>query len=473
MTVKIDWQDAQYRIKRGTSVSQIEISVIYIEDDASVQHAYLQSMEMAGFDVLVADNAEDGLKLLQQHRSSVILTDIRLPGMSGIELVHKVQKIDDTIPVILITGHGDVEMAVNAMKIGAHDFIEKPCNNQRLSDVLQKAIEKRRLVLEDIQIRLEQKAPNGPVMIGRSSAMNRVREMILNIADTDADVLIEGETGTGKEVVANTIHAWSTRRKGHFVPLNCAAFPENLFESEMFGHEAGTFTGATKKRIGKIEHAHQGTLFLDEIESMPMDIQAKFLRVLQERTVERLGTNEHVQVDCRVVAATKEDLQALGQKRLFRPDLYYRLNVVTIHIPPLRERREDIPELFYHFVYQAAQQYRRPMPDIRPEQFIWLQSQPWPGNVRELKHFADRYVLGFVSTESEGFSASGDETISLAECLDRFEKRLIEDALQKNSGHVGETAKLLSLPRKTLYDKLHRHDIKPDAFRPAALNSEH
>ena len=446
-------------------MDQIDISIVYIEDDKSVQFAYQQSMEMADFTVLTADNAEDGLKLVRKHPSCVVLTDIRLPGMSGVKLMEKVLAIDPAIPVVLITGHGDVEMAVNAMKQGAHDFIEKPCSNKRLTEILQRAVDKRRLQLENVQSRLQQKAADGPVMIGSSKAMKRIREMILSISDTDADVLVQGETGTGKEVVARAIHMWSDRRNANFVPLNCAAFPDSLFESEVFGHEAGTFTGATKKRIGKVEYAHKGTLFLDEIESMPLDIQVKFLRVLQERTVERLGNNVHVPVDFRVVAATKEDLQELSEIKTFRSDLFYRLNVVTIHLPPLRERREDIPELFYHFTFQAAQQYRRPMPDIKPELIIWLQTQTWPGNVRELKHFADRFVLGFVVPETESSSISDENRMSLNESLDSFEKQLIEDALRKTGGHVGSAAKQLLLPRKTLYDKLNRHDIKPDTFR--------
>ena len=290
-----------------------------------------------------ADTAEEGLKLVRQNPASVVLTDIRLPGMSGIELMDRILKVDKDIPVVLITGHGDVGMAVNAMKNGAYDFIEKPCNNRRLTELLQRAVEKRRLVLENARLRMEQKSSGGPVMIGRSKAMQSIRETLLNIADTDADILINGETGTGKEVIATMIHAWSTHRKGNFVALNCAAFPDSLFESEMFGHEAGSFTGASKKRIGKIEHAHHGTLFLDEIESMPLDIQAKFLRVLQERSLERLGDNKLIPVDCRVVAATKEDLQHLSEHKQFRLDLYYRLNVVKIDVPPLRDRREDIP----------------------------------------------------------------------------------------------------------------------------------
>lgn len=452
-------------------MDQVDISIIYIEDDKSVQFAYRQSMELAGFDISVADNAEQGLKLIRTRPESIVLSDIRLPGMSGIELMREILKIDDEIPVLLITGHGDVEMAVSAMKEGAYDFIEKPCNNERLIEMLKGAIEKRKLVLENLRQRLEQKEKNGPLMIGSSKPMRRIRQMLVNISDTDADVLITGETGTGKEVVANLIHAWSPRREAHFVALNCAAFPDNLFESEIFGHEAGSFTGATKKRIGKIEYAHRGTLFLDEIESMPLDIQAKFLRVLQERSLERLGDNKIIPVDCRVIAATKQDLSALSEQRKFRLDLYYRLNVVTIELPPLSKRRDDIPELFYHFAFEAARHYHRPLPDIGPELISWLQMQAWPGNVRELKHTAERYVLGLFSPDFADMTLSEDSRMSLTECLDSFEKQLIEQALQQSRGNVGSAAKRLMLPRKTLYDKLNRHEIKPDVYRSHAQGS--
>lgn len=443
----------------------MDISIIYVEDDKSVQFAYQQSMKMAGFAVQAVDTAEAGLELVKKNREAIVVSDIRLPGMSGIELLHQVLRIEEDMPVVLVTGHGDVEMAVNAIKLGAYDFIEKPCNSERLTEVLKRAIEKRRLVLENQQLRLAQKTRQGPTMIGQSKAMQQIRETLLNISDTDADVLIQGETGTGKEVVANCIHMWSSRREGHFVPLNCASFPDTLFESEMFGHEAGAFTGAAKKRIGKVEYANQGTLFLDEIESMPLDIQAKFLRVLQERSVERLGDNKIIPVDCRVVAATKEDLMDLSQRKEFRLDLYYRLNVVTIDLPPLRDRREDIPELFYFFASEAAQHYRRPVPDIQPEFLIWLQTQDWPGNVRELKHTADRYVLGLVAPDIEGADLTDDHRMGLSQSLDAFEKRMIEGALQQHGGHVGSAAKQLLVPRKTLYDKIHRHGILPEAYR--------
>ena len=347
----------------------------------------------------------------------------------------------------------------------AFDFIEKPSSSDNLLSIIARAVEKRRLVLENQQLLANLQQENGPVLIGRSPQMQQLRKMILNVADTGADVLIYGETGCGKEVVARMLHHWSTRRQGQFVALNCAGLPETLFESEIFGHEAGAFTGAVKKRIGKIEHANGGTLFLDEIEGMPSGMQVKLLRVLQERTIERLGANQLIPVNCRVIAATKEDLLRRSEEHLFRLDLYYRLNVVSLNIPPLRQRREDIPELFYWFASQAAQKYNRPLPDISPMLLAWLQSQSWPGNVRELKHNAERFVLGLL-THHQPVPMTQQEESGLTACIDAFEKKLIEDMLRQTEGQVSLTARLLQLPRKTLYDKLNKHQIQPQVYRP-------
>ena len=387
------------------------------------------------------------------------LFKVRLPGISGLELLSYINEMDSKIPVILITGHGDVEMAVDAMRNGAFDFIEKPSSSDKLLSIIARAVEKRRLVLENQQLLANLQQENGPVLIGRSPQMQQLRKMILNVADTGADVLIYGETGCGKEVVARMLHHWSTRRQGQFVALNCAGLPETLFESEIFGHEAGAFTGAVKKRIGKIEHANGGTLFLDEIEGMPSGMQVKLLRVLQERTIERLGANQLIPVNCRVIAATKEDLLRRSEEHLFR------LDVVSLNIPPLRQRREDIPELFYWFASQAAQKYNRPLPDISPMLLAWLQSQSWPGNVRELKHNAERFVLGLL-THHQPVPMTQQEESGLTACIDAFEKKLIEDMLRQTEGQVSLTARLLQLPRKTLYDKLNKHQIQPQVYRP-------
>ncbi|MEC5320672.1 sigma-54 dependent transcriptional regulator [Brenneria populi subsp. brevivirga] len=444
--------------------SRVNVKIIYVEDSPDVRFACEQTMQLAGYDVISVETGEQGLLMINREPDSILVTDVRLPNMSGLDLMKRVLLLDSSIPVILITGHGDVEMAVKAMREGAYDFIEKPCNAEKLLDVIERAMEKRRLIVENRLLRLRLRQEKGPLLIGRSHGMNQLREALANVADTCADVLIQGETGCGKEVVARTLHHWSQCRSGNFVALNCAALPEPLFESEIFGHEPGAFTGAVKRRIGKIEHASGGTLFLDEIEGMPLGMQSKLLRVLQERTIERLGANQQIPVNSRVVAATKDDLLMLSKEGRFRPDLYYRLNVVTIRIPPLRERREDIPELFYWFSNQAAQTYHRPMPDVSPMLLAWLQAQSWPGNVRELKHSAERFVLGILNSPDEIPLTKQDE-LGLTASIDAFEKKLIEDMLRQTGGQVSLTARQLMLPRKTLYDKLNRHNITPQDFR--------
>lgn len=441
-----------------------DISIIYIEDSDDVRFACEQTLTLAGYHVIAFPNAEQSLAEIRRQTNIIVLTDVRLPGLSGLDLLQHIIEIDAEIPVILITGHGDVEMAVEAMRNGAWDFIEKPCSSEKLLAILARAAEKRRLVVDNQQLLVQSQQEKGPLLLGRSTAMQQLRKTIMNVADTGANVLIYGETGSGKEVVARMLHHWSTRGSAPFVALNCAGLPETLFESEIFGHEPGAFTGAVKKRIGKIEHASGGTLFLDEIEGMPPAMQAKLLRVLQERTIERLGANQPIPVNCRVIAATKEDLLRQSEENHFRSDLYYRLNVVNLNIPPLRQRREDIPELFYWFSSQAAQKYSRPLPDISPMLLAWLQSQSWPGNVRELKHSAERFVLGLLA-QHQAVPMTQQEERGLTACIDAFEKKLIEDMLRQTGGQVSLTARLLQLPRKTLYDKLNKHQIHPQTFR--------
>lgn len=441
-----------------------DMSIIYIEDSDDVRFACEQTLTLSGYHVISFSDAEQSLAEIRRRTNIIVLTDVRLPGLSGLDLLQQIIEIDAEIPVILITGHGDVEMAVEAMRKGAWDFIEKPCSSEKLLAIIARAAEKRRLVVDNQQLLAQLQQERGPLLIGRSAAMQQLRKTIMNVADTDVDVLIYGETGSGKEVVARMLHHWSTRSSGPFVALNCAGLPETLFESEIFGHEPGAFTGAVKKRIGKIEHASGGTLFLDEIEGMPLGMQVKLLRVLQERTIERLGANQLIPVNCRVIAATKEDLLRRSEDNHFRSDLYYRLNVVSLNIPPLRQRREDIPELFYWFASRAAQKYNRPLPDISPMLLAWLQSQNWFGNVRELKHTAERFVLGLLA-QHQSVPMTQQEERGLTACIDAFEKKLIEDMLRQTGGQVSLTARLLQLPRKTLYDKLNKHQIHPQAFR--------
>ncbi|GAB3245898.1 sigma-54-dependent transcriptional regulator [Chitinimonas naiadis] len=431
------------------------MQVLFIDDDAMIRHASQQTLELADLQVSTFETAEAALKLLHRDFAGVVVSDVKLPGIDGLKLLDKIVTLDPELPIVLVTGHGDVAMAVQAIRDGAYDFIEKPFSSEQLVEVVRRAQEKRQLVLENRQLRreLERRDGIGATLLGKSDAMENVRRMIQNVADAGADVLILGETGTGKELVARCLHQYSGRASKPFVALNCGALPEQLFESEIFGHEAGAFSGAVKRRIGKIEHAHGGTLFLDELESMPLTLQVKLLRVLQERTVERLGGNESIAVDCRVVAATKEDLRLLADQQKFRADLYYRLNVVTLTLPPLRERREDIPLLFEHFVLQAALRYNRPAPMLDAGRLRELMAQPWPGNVRELRNVADRFVLGLLEP------AASQTPLNLPALMDRFEKSLIVDALDRAAGQVSAASEALGLPRKTLYDKVKKYGL--------------
>ncbi|WP_207462598.1 sigma-54 dependent transcriptional regulator [Azospirillum sp. SYSU D00513] len=440
-------------------------SVLFVDDERAVRLAGQQALELAGFDVTAFDGAERALRHLGRGWPGCVVTDVRMPGMDGLALLERVRALDPDLPVILITGHGDVPMAVQAMRDGAYDFLEKPFPSERLVEVARRAVEKRRLVMENraLRERLAGGTEDTHPIIGRTPGIERLRALIAAVADTDADVLVLGETGTGKEMVARALHAGSGRRKHPFVALNCGAMPENIFESELFGHEAGAFTGAAKRRVGRIEHAGGGTLFLDEIESMPLALQVKLLRVIQERAVEPLGSNDLVPVDLRVVAATKVDLRQAAAEGKFREDLYYRLNVVVITIPPLRERREDIPLLFRHFVVQAANRYNREPRDLTPALAQGLMAQDWPGNVRELRNAADRFVLGL--DETMAASAAPDAgPQSLAERVDLFEKSVIETELARHKGSVKATIEALNIPRKTFYDKLKRYGLTRDDF---------
>jgi len=433
-----------------------------VDDDSDLRHALKQSLELEGLSVICHSSAEDVSDLPLRSLYGVIVSDIRMPGMDGLTLMRRILGIDPTLPVVLITGHGDVQMAVEAMRAGAYDFIEKPFAANRLFSVVERALEKRRLVLENRSLRnaLEGGDDLSSRLVGRNPAIQRLRAQISAVADTDADVLITGETGTGKEVVARALHDFGSRSKGNFVAINCAALPADIFESELFGHEAGAFTGAQKLRIGKLEHANGGTVFLDEIESMPIDMQAKLLRAIEGRSIERLGSNRQVALDVRFVAATKTDLI---NNPSFRTDLYYRLNVITLEIPVLRERRDDIPLLFFHLAREARARYRREIPDVTPQIEAGLLAHDWPGNVRELRNVADRFVLGMWS----GFGSDQDAGLetgqgNLSERMDTFERAVISAEIKRNGGALKPTYETLGISRKGLYEKMRRLGVSSD-----------
>ena len=433
------------------------IQAIVVEDDEDVRLGCLQALALEGIKATGFDSVEKVKDLAAKEFSGVIVTDIRLPGMDGMAFQRQLAGMDPDLPVILITGHGDVATAVQAMRDGAYDFIQKPFSPQQLVGVVQRGLEKRKLTLEVRQLKRQLATIGGleSRILGRSPAIVELRRLIRDVASAPADVMIHGETGTGKELVARCLHDLSGR-KGPFVAINCGGLPESLFESEIFGHEAGSFSGATKLRIGKIEYAQKGTLFLDEIESMPMAMQIKFLRVLQERVVERLGSNRLIPVDFRVIAATKANLGTLAEEGKFRADLHFRLDVVTIDLPPLRARREDIPLLFAQFVDMAALRLDRTPPEIGEQVVRELMAHHWPGNVRELRNQAERYVLGLKSAPGQ---TAADHPLSLSLTVEMFERDLIAEELRRQKGNISRAAEALQIAKTTLFDKIRKYAI--------------
>jgi len=439
--------------------------VVFIDDEAEVCRANRQSLELDGFTVETFGAAGPALAAIMADPPGLVVTDVRLPDLDGVALFARLRSLDPDLPVILITGHGDIRMAVSAMRDGAYDFLAKPYPAESLLASARRALERRRLVLENRVLRatLDAAVEEDPAFLGVSPEMVRLRGLVREVAGADVDVLVFGETGSGKEVVASALHRWSRRARRNFVAMNCGALPDSVVESELFGHEAGAFTGALKRRVGRIEHAQGGTLFLDEIESMPLNLQVKLLRVLQERAVEPLGTNEVRAIDMRVVAATKVDLGQAAAQGTFRDDLYHRLNVITIPIPPLRDRREDVMLLFQEFLRRAAARFGREAPPITPDVRDHLRRHDWPGNVRELGHFAERHALGLGRSETAPPGAGTAGT--LAEQVDRFERGLIREELFMAGGDVRLAAESLGTPRKTLYDKIARHGLTPTDYR--------
>jgi len=441
------------------------IEVSFVDDDPDLRDANVQALRLAGFRAVALPSGEAALARIGPDYAGVVVTDIRMPGMDGIELFRRLRALDADIPVIVISGHADIATAVGAMSEGAYDFIAKPYAGERLVETLRRAAEKRALVLENRRLRaLAEQGEEETALIGETPAITRLRQTIRELADVDVDVLVLGETGTGKEVVASLLHRLGRRREKPFVALNCGALPDSVIESELFGYEPGAFTGAQKKRIGRIEHSSGGTLFLDELESMPPSAQVKLLRVLEMREIAPLGSNDLRRVDLRVVAATKADLGDPAQRRDFREDLYYRLNVVTLRIPPLRERRRDIPLLFTRFLARAAEKYRRPVPVLDRAVERHLVESDWPGNVRELVHFAERVALGLSSDLPAQSNRSDTPVASLPDRLNAIEANLIREALEANRGDVRATLEMLGIPRKTFYDKLTRHGIDRAAY---------
>lgn len=445
--------------------------ILLVDDDQSLRRVMEYSLAESGYVVRAVGNGEAALRLFGKEAFDAVVTDITMPGISGMEVLRKVRESDPTLPVIIITAYGTIESAVEAMRQGAFDYITKPFNRDELKITLERALKMRRLEKENCDLRaavIDKYRFSG--IIGESAGIRNVLDLAGRVAASDATVLVTGESGTGKELIAKGIHFSSGRSKGPFVAVNCAAIPDNLIESELFGHVKGAFTGAVKDREGKFEQADGGTLFLDEIGDLRIDLQAKILRALQERTIERVGANRLISLDVRVIAATNRDLEESVRNGTFREDLYYRLSVVTLHIPPLRERREDIPLLAEHFVRKFNKSEDTA---IEPNAMAALVSYGWPGNVRELENVIERASVlkrgntitaadlpDKVTKKSGGVS---DIILNLPDdglSLEELEKSLIIKALEKHNGNQTRAAEYLRITRPTLIYRMEKYGLK-------------
>ncbi|MCL4788295.1 MAG: sigma-54 dependent transcriptional regulator [Verrucomicrobia bacterium] len=456
--------------------------ILLIEDDTRLATNLRQVLEDEGFVVTHCSRGDEGLRRATADAFEVVLTDLRLPGLGGLELVRQLHEARPCLPVLLMTAHGTIETAIEATKLGAYDYLQKPFEMEELLGLLNKAAEASRLMHEPVA--LADAPATRAALVGVSRVMEQVCKEVGRVAAKPVSVLIRGETGTGKELIARALYQHSDRAKAPFITVNCAAIPETLLESELFGHERGAFTGAEQRRIGRFEQAHRGTLFLDEIGDLTPGTQAKLLRVLQEKCIQRLGSNETIPVDVRIITATHRPLEAMIREGRFREDLFYRLSVATIELPPLRARREDVPALAHHFLRKNASEFDFDPPRITPEAVALLQTDPWPGNVRELENVIRRLLLGSrglpiggeavrdVLTARAGDrpppapslpalaadllkrAQEGQSVDAHAQILAQAEREIVIQAITLAQGNQSQAARWLGLSRPTLREKL-------------------
>jgi two-component system nitrogen regulation response regulator NtrX len=449
-------------------------TILVVDDEPGVRKALTGVLQDEGYEVETVASGEACLERMTRGPVDLIILDVWLPGMDGLATLARLRERQVDAQVVLISGHGNIESAVRAIKMGAFDFVEKPLSLEKTALVVRNALRQRLLEAENIALRA--RVDRTRAMVGDSYPLRQLREQVSMAAPTNGRVLIYGENGTGKELVARTVHALSRRRTAAFVEVNCAAIPEELIESELFGHVRGAFTGAVSDRRGKFETADGGTIFLDEIGDMSLKTQAKVLRVLQEQTLEVVGGTSRVSVDVRVLAATNKDLQAEIRAGRFREDLYFRLNVIPIFVPPLRERIEDIPLLADHFMAEFAREYGKRIKSFEPAAVSVLQRYAWPGNVRELRNVIERLMimapgdlitvadLGFLDPSAlrrEDVTEPADSRITLHEARDRFERDLILRTLAEQQGNMSRTAEVLGVERSNLYRKMKSFGIAP------------
>ncbi len=452
-------------------------SILVIDDEPGIRQGLQEILEEAGYAVSSAADGEAGVRMLKEQTFDLTLTDLAMPGLGGLEVLKYLAHHQPECPCIIITGYGTITNAVTAMRQGAYDYLAKPVNATELRLVVARALDHHRLKWENLRLKKQLHQRYGFAnMVGGSEAMTRVFALIRKVADTDSTVLILGESGTGKELIAHALHYNSTRRDGPFIPVNCAAIPEELLESELFGHERGAFTHAVRTRLGRFELAHGGTIFLDEISEMSPNLQAKILRILQDRSFERIGGIKTIRVDIRVIAATNQDLEELVARGKFREDLFYRLNVIPIKVPPLRARLSDLPLLVQHFLAEFSRKRKTPRKRFSPEALALLARHSWPGNVRELEHLVERLVI---LSEGEVIDAADlpdkfrggtpaapapapefpDQGTDLNAAVQALERTLILQALQRSNWVKSRAARLLRLNRTTLLEKMRKQDI--------------
>ena len=461
--------------------------ILVIDDETEIRRSVRMILEYEGYDVQEASTGPEGVALIEREPPDLVFLDIKMGGMDGLEALQKIRQSNEALPVVIISGHGTVSTAVEATKLGAFDFIEKPLASERVLLTIRNALDQGRLKDENRSLKRAVEARHQ--MVGESPALRQIWDAIKRAAPTNATVLLLGESGAGKELVARAIHRNSLRSRDRFVQVNCAAIPEELIESELFGHEKGSFTGATEKQIGKFEQADHGTIFLDEVGDMSAKTQAKVLRVLQEGEVERLGSARTIKVDVRVIAATNKDLEAEIEKGTFREDLYFRLSVIPIRVPPLRDRREDIPVLVRHFVDLFSRENNR-----RPQRFTaaaleYMQKARWKGNVRELRNTVERLLImtpgdaidvddlrdvirtdtarpaagGSAEPNAANHGGQGIAPGTLREFKESAERKFLVEKLRENAWNISKTAEVIGTPRSNLYKKLEQYAITEES----------
>jgi two-component system nitrogen regulation response regulator NtrX len=464
--------------------------ILVIDDEAAIRDSLRMILEYEEYGFVGASSGQEGLALVQRDRPDLVLLDIKMPGMDGMEVLRKLHALDETLPVVMISGHGTTSTAVDAIKSGAIDFLDKPLSSERVIVTLQNVLKQQELRQENRELKLAMESRYE--IIGESPALRTVLEAVKRAAPTNATVMLLGESGVGKELVARTIHRNSPRAGQRFIQVNCAAIPEELIESELFGHEKGSFTGATEKQIGKFEQADRGTIFLDEVGDMSPKTQAKVLRVLQEQEVERLGSARTIKVDVRVIAATNKDLEEAIQRGEFREDLFFRLNVIPIVVPPLRDRRGDIPLLVQHFARRTSEEH-----NLKPKRFDArameaLQRYRWRGNIRELRNAVERMMImtpgdivhvedlppdirgdapgrqvvpelpSAAPTPSQDSASGAQPGGTLREFKDASERAYLVQKLRENNWNISKTAEIIDTPRSNLYKKLEQYGIKQE-----------